>query len=67
MLVELIVELLELPLMFLGEAFQRVSCPKCGNRLKHAGRVKTGQFKCVMCEQSWRREGRRLVTVDADN
>ncbi len=66
MLIELIVELLELPLS-LGEAFWSVSCPKCGNRLKHAGQGKTGQFKCVMCERGWRREGRQLVAVDSDN
>jgi len=68
MLADLILELFaELPLMLFDETLWWATCPKCGKRLKHAGRGKTGQFQCVMCERSWRREGGRLLPVDSDS
>jgi tRNA(Ile2) C34 agmatinyltransferase TiaS len=70
MLVELIVDLfIEVPLEFLYRIFRGPACPKCGNRLKYAGRGTTDQIQCVMCDRNWRKEGQtfcRLTRVTPD-
>jgi tRNA(Ile2) C34 agmatinyltransferase TiaS len=68
MLVELIVDLfIEVPLEFLYRTFRGPSCPKCGNRLKYAGRGKTDQIQCVMCDRNWRKEGPNFLPLDSGN
>lgn len=53
MLIDWIVGLfVEVPLLLFDLGLYRVSCPKCGNRLKYVPK-EPNQVQCVMCEQIW--------------